>query len=129
LAVEQEGGYMLPEQKLTTEWLGDVAVLTLRGDHDLTTAGDLRAAFDALLAQSRGVVVDLTQVSFMDSGTLHALVTARARALAAGTGIAIQLGTPTARRLMRVSGVDEVFPISDSRDQALRLLAGAEAST
>jgi anti-anti-sigma factor len=120
---------MLPEQKLTTESFGDVAVLTLRGDHDMTTAGDLRAAFDALLARSTGVVVDLTQVSFMDSSTLHALVSAREEALGAGKGIVIQLGAPAAvKRLMRLSGLDEVFPISDSRDQALRLLAGAETA-
>lgn len=53
---------------------GAVSVLTLRGEHDLSTAPTLRDAIDDIYDNGSAVVVDLTQVEFVDSSILNALV-------------------------------------------------------
>ena len=58
----------------------DVAVLTVHGDVDLMTAPLLREAMRPVLARQRGaVVVDLSEVPFMDSSGVHVLVDALQR--------------------------------------------------
>ena len=65
---------------------GPVWILTMSGEHDLSTAPDLvherEQAFDA----GAPVVVDLTEVEFMDSAVLNALLKAREQALARQEG-------------------------------------------
>jgi anti-sigma B factor antagonist len=53
----------------------DVAVLNVRGEVDIETAPALRAALLPVLEHHRGpVVIDLSEVSFMDSTGVHVLV-------------------------------------------------------
>jgi anti-sigma B factor antagonist len=53
----------------------DVAVLNVRGEVDIETAPALRAALLSVLEHHRGpVVMDLSEVSFMDSTGVHVLV-------------------------------------------------------
>jgi anti-anti-sigma factor len=57
----------------------DVAIVELRGEIDLTNASDLSELVDGLDSKSL-VILDLNQVSFVDSAALHALFrTARKR--------------------------------------------------
>jgi anti-sigma B factor antagonist len=53
----------------------DVAALSVRGEIDLITAPVLREAMRPVLERgTRGVVLDLSEVAFMDSTAVHALV-------------------------------------------------------
>jgi len=52
----------------------DVWILVLRGEHDLSTAPNLRRELDGIYDSGSRVVVDLTDVAFMDSSILNALV-------------------------------------------------------
>jgi anti-sigma B factor antagonist len=53
---------------------GGVAVLVLHGEHDLSTAPDVRAAVDQALAAGGDVIIDLTRTEFIDSSILGVLV-------------------------------------------------------
>jgi anti-anti-sigma factor len=61
-----------PEFSVTTERLGERALVVAAGEVDLHTVGDLEAAVRAELEQ-RPVVLDLSAVSFMDSSGVRLL--------------------------------------------------------
>lgn len=49
-------------------------VLTLRGEHDLSTKPSLREELEWALARGSTVIVDLSQVTFIDSTVLRGLI-------------------------------------------------------
>ena len=51
-----------------------VRVLVLRGEHDLSTAPDVRAHVEDAIAAGGDVVVDLSETGFIDSSILGVLV-------------------------------------------------------
>jgi anti-sigma B factor antagonist len=94
-------------------------VVRLFGELDLYNAPLVRKALLASVADNpERLVVDLSEVSFMDSTALGVLVEARAslqnrRALLlAGPGA-------EARRVLEVSGLDRHFRVHESVEQAL----------
>jgi anti-sigma B factor antagonist len=117
---------MNPDSELTTERHGDVAIVALRGDHDLTNADRFREELLAAVTDARGVVVDLTDSSFVDSTTLNVLVGARQRARSAGKTIVLRVGArEIVQRVLVVSGLDMAFPITESHEEAVRLASQA----
>jgi anti-sigma B factor antagonist len=55
-----------------------VAVLTISGEHDLSTAPILRRRLDGLLDEGTAVVVDLSPATFVDSSILGVILDAAA---------------------------------------------------
>ncbi len=107
---------------------GDVVVLTLRGEHDLSTVPAVRNELDRGVASDRGIVVDMTETEFIDSSILGALVAAY-RALANSGGderafaVAATPGGPVSRLLdlVAVSDLVQVYP---TRADALAAVRG-----
>lgn len=54
----------------------DTVVVMLVGDHDMSTAPELRTVLTRAIADGSGVVVDLSETTFLDSSILHALIEA-----------------------------------------------------
>jgi ABC-type transporter Mla MlaB component len=54
-------------------------LVTLRGEHDLSTVPDLRYWLREPLDSGASVIVDLTDATFVDSGTLAELILSRRR--------------------------------------------------
>jgi anti-sigma B factor antagonist len=102
-----------------------IAVIALKGEHDVATADGLRAALAAEVTAGRPVLVDLTGARFVDSTILGVLLKARKDALAAGTGFASVLGPEGAvgvQRIFDVTGLRPVLPLYDERADALAAL-------
>lgn len=94
---------------------GVVAVL-VAGEVDVTAAGVLRERLIDLFAQggvSDELVVDLTQVAFIDSTGLGVLVGAAKRAAAAGARMSVVASAP-ARRAIRITGLDQLWNVQDA---------------
>jgi len=53
--------------------VGEVAVVELAGELDLTNARDLELRLDRLAVEAQGLVIDLNRVAFLDSAALHVL--------------------------------------------------------
>ena len=53
--------------------VGNLWVMRLRGEHDVSTEAELRKEFRALTQWGRRVVVDLTDAAFVGSTTLGAI--------------------------------------------------------
>ena len=101
-----------------TERLGDsLWVLKLAGEHDLSTAPAIDAAFERIEATGTTVVVDFTQTSFIDSTVIAALAR---RSRSGETLLLVVPRRGAVRRALELTGVSKLLPVFDTRAAALR---------
>jgi anti-sigma B factor antagonist len=99
-------------------------LIALEGEHDLTTAPEIRAALDQVSAPGTSVVVDLSGATFIDSSVVHCLVDAD-RAVRSADGERLCIVAPPGSipcRVLEITGLLTVLPVHDDRDAALRSL-------
>ena len=114
------------EVAVTTVQAGERAYLvSVEGELDLYSAPRLQAELDALLPAATDVVLDLTDVGFVDSTALGTILASGRRIRDAGGRLALVAATPATRKLLGVVGVDRVIPIYDTTDAALEHLVGS----
>ena len=108
------------ELSVTTSRQDDVSVVTVAGEVDVYTAAQLRAALDEEIAAGRSqLVVDLDEVSFLDSTGLGVLV-GRLKLVRNSSGwLRIVCSNERILRVFRITGLDKVFGIHDSLEDAL----------
>jgi anti-sigma B factor antagonist len=111
---------------------GRTSVVSVAGELDLTTAPQLKwTLLDALEEGCVHLVVDLSATSFMDSTALGVLVGVN-RSLGAGARLTIVCASSRLLRIFELSGMDGVFAIRATLDEALARSSGdapaAEAS-
>jgi stage II sporulation protein AA (anti-sigma F factor antagonist) len=83
-------------------------VLALAGDLDLSTAGDLVAAAEDVLAESgpsQELVLDLGGVVFCDSAGISAMVTVRRLSTQYGCALRVTKAQPQVRRVLELTGL------------------------
>ena len=86
----------------------------LAGEIDAYTSERLRAAFCGLdEVAGRHVVVDMSDVRFVDSSGLAALVGALTKVKEQGGVITLASPTPQLVKLFEITGVSRLFPVSD----------------
>jgi anti-sigma B factor antagonist len=91
----------------------------VRGEIDIDTAPKLIAALDAAMRESRGpFVVDLGDVTFLDSSGVSVLVHARAFLGHEDRDLVTVCPPGSARRVFELAGIDDLLALFDSRDQA-----------
>ena len=101
------------------ETVHNVPVLEVSGEVDLATASQLREAADGLIARSAGlVVIDLSQVSFLDSSGLSVLDEMQQRAAAADGRIALVCPQQRIVRLLEITGLTDRFAIHNTPEGA-----------
>jgi anti-sigma B factor antagonist len=94
-------------------------VVRLGGEIELHTASPVRRALLDAVGRAPGrVVVDLTEVEFMDSTALAILVEARAR-LADADNLVLAAPGLEARRALEISGLDRILRVCASVEDAL----------
>jgi anti-sigma B factor antagonist len=101
---------------------GDVVVVVVEGEHDIYTAPTLRERLDEALERGRGIVVDLTGATFVDSSVLGALLDARRRALEGARGFVVCVGDsvePGVQRILDITGLVPVLPVVSGRAAAI----------
>jgi anti-anti-sigma factor len=108
------------------EWEGEVVVIVLRGDHDLSSAPDVGRVVNDMAARGAGVIVDLTSTEFIDSRVLGELVWGhRLASDLAGDQHGYVLVAPSegpVARLLEVVSLASVLPIHPTRSAAARAL-------
>jgi anti-sigma B factor antagonist len=102
-----------------------VIVVSLTGEHDLSTAPALRERLEAALDERTPIVVNLSAAEFIDSSIIGVLLDLHRRADEAGIGFATALedGAPPVRRVLEITGLDENLPIRDSAREAIQTAA------
>lgn len=116
--------FVLTQRELDFE----TTVLSVEGELDLSSAPSLKWALaDVQSAGRRHVVVDLSGVSFIDSTALGVLVGAQ-RGLNAGMQLAIACADENVLRIFELTGLDGMFEIVPTLDEALELVRGSAAA-
>jgi anti-sigma B factor antagonist len=106
------------------------SIVAVAGELDLTTAPRLKWMLHDLVQAGRArLVIDLTDTTFMDSTALGVLVGVN-RSLGAGSRLAIVCSRSSVLKIFELSGMDGVFTIVPTLDEALEHARGqaAEAS-
>ncbi|GAA2738593.1 hypothetical protein GCM10009867_30550 [Pedococcus aerophilus] len=98
----------------------DHSVITLGGRLDAVEAVRLREVLAAApVAQVDHLVIDLSEVAFVDSAGLAALARARRdRVLRGGTVTLVRPRSEEAMRVFRLTQFDEIFAMVDTRDES-----------
>jgi anti-anti-sigma factor len=102
-----------------------VDVLVLHGEHDLSTQSRIQRHIDAAISAGKSVVVDLSQVDFIDSTVLAAILHGQRRATpeddGRGPGLAV-VSSPGAKfvaRMLALVHLEDHVAVHLSRDSAV----------
>ncbi len=99
---------------------GAVAVFALSGTLDIATSPSLRAALmEAADRDHHEMIVDLTQLEFLDSTGLGALIGAHKRAAEHHGAVRLVAQEGQILRLLRITGLLDVFSVYPNLDAAL----------
>lgn len=100
-------------------------VIAVAGELDLYTTPQLVAELEALTTAGPEIVLDLNEVSFVDSTALGAILLGGRRLQASGGGMGLVSSNPTTTRLLTIVGIDRVVPIYETTERALEHLVGS----
>jgi anti-sigma B factor antagonist len=88
----------------------DTVTIELEGELDLANCEALREVLREVTSRKPGqVVVDLAQLSFLDSSGIRCLIGAVQDAAGGETGFVVRQPQAAVRRVMEVCGVDELL--------------------
>jgi anti-anti-sigma factor len=103
----------------------DVVRVRLRGELDLSRTLLFEEELRAVEAvEPRAIVIDLSELSFVDSSGLARLFAARRRALRGGWRLLLVEGPEAIRHLLSLTALDRVLQIVPAPEDALVALAG-----
>ena len=95
-------------------------VLAVHGDADLKGAEELESRLAEVIEERpAAVVLDLSEVTFVDSMILGVLVQGRKRLRAGGGRLRIVAPRAEIRRIFELTHLDRLFELDSTREQAL----------
>lgn len=104
---------------------GDTVRLALVGEFDLSNAAQVEDALKQIeLDRPPLLVLDLRELTFMDSTGLRVMVAADARARDDSRRLAIVQGPESVHRVFRITGLDDHLEMVETPEAALQ--AGAD---
>jgi len=105
---------------------GDVWVIALTGEVDLYTAPEFKQQLLDVIAQGAShVIVDLTDTTFIDSTTLGVLVGGVKRLRTNDGQLSLVSSDRNITKIFEITGLDRVFTIYGSRDEAVAGIGSA----
>jgi anti-sigma B factor antagonist len=101
-------------------WVGRIAVAAVRGDIDLSRSVEFQQQLLLLLDDKpQRVVVDLTEVPYMDSSGVASLVKVLSRARKIGATLVLVGLSARVQSLFQITRLDSVFSIMPTEKEAL----------
>ncbi|HIJ62110.1 MAG TPA: STAS domain-containing protein [Rhodospirillaceae bacterium] len=85
--------------------------ISVTGEVDLKNSGELRKELLAALAAGRPVAVELSQVAYIDSSGIAALVEAYQTARRQGLAFTLADVSPAVLRVLKLARLDQVFDL------------------
>jgi anti-sigma B factor antagonist len=102
------------QERYPVLWIGQVAVVTLPEEIDVTIADSIRDELLAILDRGATLLIaDLSKTEFCDSAGVSALVRTYRQASTTGNPMRLVVGTPSVQRVLSITGVDrlvDIFP-------------------
>ena len=93
----------------------EATVIHVRGEIDIATAGRLRDVIEPHMGPKQKIILDLSEVEFMDSSALHVLVQARGQLTENGGSLILRNPSTAAHRLLTVTGANDLLE-TDAHD-------------
>ncbi len=116
-------GVMAPAVELghvVVERHGDVAVLRLLGEHDMSTVESVRRVIATQIEADEGVVVSLVETKFVDAAVVRALCEGDEELQPHGRRLVVHVATEdVVRRVLEITGLTESLPTTGSLQEAL----------
>lgn len=103
------------ELNVSSRSQGDHTIVVTTGEIDLYTAPRLHSELAAVIdksAPSSRIVVDMSGVEFCDSTGMNVLLSCLRKARDRGGELELAAPRPAVRKILQVTGLDSVFPIS-----------------
>ena len=104
----------MSQERYPVLWIGQVAVVTLPTEIDVTNADMVREELLSVLSQGAALLIaDLSKTSFCDSAGVGALVRTFRRAAASASAMRLVVSTSAVQRVLSITGVDrlvDTFP-------------------
>jgi anti-anti-sigma factor len=97
--------------KIDTQTAGDTLNVTLAGEFDMGSVAAFRAAVEEAVEPWRRVVIDMSDVGFMDSSGLQELVRLDNRARERGLEVIIAKPSLPVTRLLELTGLGAHFNV------------------
>jgi anti-sigma B factor antagonist len=108
------------EFELTVTEQSGATVVYAKGELDVASAPQLKAELAGLIAAgSRVLVVDLSEVGFVDSSGLGVLIGAHNEVSRVGGEIRVVV-QPQVKRILELTSLDEVFTIVDPTNEPVK---------
>ena len=105
----------------------DVFVVRIAGEVDMSHEEELRGELrNAVAAEAKGIVVDLTECEFIDSSGVRALLLSReAQHPEDGSvRLAVAASSEQILRILSVMGIDRVIPIRPTVEESASAITG-----
>jgi len=119
--IQSQVNFQIQDQEVDQE----THVIELGGEVDLYTAPEFKERLVQVIEDGKKrLVVDLSKATFIDSTTLGVLVGGVKRLRPTGGSLSLVCTDQNISKIFEITGLDRVFPIYKSRDEAL---AGAAA--
>ncbi len=111
----------------TEELSGDAYAISLAGEVDLYTAPEFKQQLlDVIGRGAKDVVVDFSDTTFIDSTTLGVLVGGVKRLRQNDGQLTLVCSDRNITKIFEITGLDRVFPIYGTRDEAVAQLRSPE---
>jgi anti-sigma B factor antagonist len=113
---------------IKTEQLGDDAfVISLGGEVDLYTAPEFKQQLLEVIGQGgKQVIVDFSETTFIDSTTLGVLVGGVKRLRTNDGQLSLVCSDRNITKIFEITGLDRVFDIYPTRDEAVAQVKSAD---
>ena len=113
---------IIPHFELSSEILdARTHVIHVKGEIHVSTAQEFAQRLDEAISQdATAIVLDLTEVEFIDSTGLSVLLTGLRSVTLRGGRLALAISNPTVLRLFEITRLDTTFDIVGSREEAVQ---------
>ena len=106
--------------ELRSTRIGDAVVVAIVGEIDIATAPEVSKAIDIVYGDAGRIVVDLSEVTFLDSSALNAFVQSQQGLAQHDVGFRIVSPADHAvRNVFEITRLTEALSVVDSLDEAL----------
>lgn len=112
---------------MTTETRGNTTVVTLTGELDIYTVGRFRDDIQGLDPASSRIIIDLSDVTLVDSSGLGALVSLLNRSREGDGQLGLICPQRRLRRVFEIAGLRKAFTFGEDYDSVVAALSGATA--
>jgi len=125
-AIEASVGGGAPKEEqveISVENLADgIEKVTLTGSLDVSAAQEIEREFSAAARSGHHVVVDLSQVRFLSSQGIRALMINAKAVEAKGRRMVLVAPPPQVEHVLHVAGIDQLIPLYHEVDRAVATL-------